>query len=408
MATMTETSGLMPSNQHITIVTETFDPEINGVASTLRHLCQGLMQRGHQVTVIRPRQRHEASGAIAGAGDALFSNEYIVAGLPLPGYSDLRIGFARPSTLVRLWQHQRPDALYVATQGPLGWAAVSAARRLQLPVTSGFHTNFHRYSRYYGAGFLERLLCLYGRWFHNRTSRTLVPTRAMQRQLEDMGVTETGLWSRGVDCRRFDPGRRDTDLRKTWGLGNDDRAVLYVGRLASEKNLQMVVTCFERLRSLHPRARLVLVGDGPLKKRLSQRHPDYVFCGTQRGSALARHYASGDIFLFPSKTDTFGNVVTEAMASGLAVVAFDDAAASEHIRHEENGMKAPLDDNDAFIDAALKLADQPTLLGRVRSQARRDALDLHWNRLIEQFTHLIFNAPQRTRNHGIKQGISLL
>lgn len=407
-ATRKETTGLMPSNQHITIVTETFDPEVNGVASTLRHLCQGLMQRGHRVTVIRPHQPHEAPGPVACAGDALFSDEHIVAGLPLPGYPDLRIGLARPGTLVRLWRAQRPDALYVATQGPLGWSAVTAARRLQLPVTSGFHTNFHRYSRYYGAGFLEQLLCAYGRWFHNRTNRTLVPTRAMQQRLADMGIIETGLWSRGVDCSRFNPARRDASLRQAWRLGPDDRAVLYVGRLASEKNLQMAVTCFERLRSLHPRARLILVGDGPLKQRLSQRHPDYIFCGTQRGDALARHYASGDIFLFPSKTDTFGNVVTEAMASGLAVVAFDDAAAREHIRHEDNGMKAHLDDNDGFIDAALKLADQPTLLNRIRDRARRDALDLHWNRLIEQFTNLIFHLPPRTRDHGIKQGISLL
>lgn len=407
-ATLTETTGLMPSNQHITIVTETFDPEINGVASTLRHLCLGLMQRGHRVTVIRPRQRHETPGPVAGAGNALFSDEHIVPGLPLPGYPDLRIGFARPATLARLWRHRRPDALYVATQGPLGWSAVTAARRLQLPVTSGFHTNFHSYSRYYGAGFLERLLCAYGRWFHNRTNRTLVPTRAMQDRLANMGVIETGLWSRGVDCTRFSPNKRDAGLRKTWGLGPDDRAVLYVGRLASEKNLQLAVTCFERLRSLHPRARFVLVGDGPLKKRLGQRHPDYIFCGTQRGEALARHYASGDLFLFPSKTDTFGNVVTEAMASGLAVVAFDDAAAREHIRHEDNGMKAPLPDDDAFIDAVLKLADQPTLLHRVRTQARRDTLDLHWNRLIDQFTRLIFKESPRTRDHGIKQSVSLL
>ncbi|MDX5328184.1 MAG: glycosyltransferase family 1 protein [Marinobacter sp.] len=395
--------------QHITIVSETFPPEINGVANTLKHLCQGLMQRGHKITVVRPKQAHEQKGLFESTGDGLFTRELVVTGLPLPGYSDLQFGVSRPATLKKLWQSQRPDAIYVATQGPLGVVAVSAARNLGIPVSSGFHTNFHSYSRYYGAGGLERLLCAYGRWLHNRTAITLVPTRKMQAVTQAMGIHPTGLWSRGVDCHRFTPHKRDHDLRARWGLTNSDRAVLYVGRLAAEKNLRMAVACFERIRGLHPNARFILVGDGPMRKQLAERHPEYIFCGTQRGEDLARHYASGDLFLFPSKTDTFGNVVLEAMASGLGVVAFDDAAAAEHLRHEENGLKAELSEDEAFINHALRLADQPTLLSRVRAQARLDALDLSWNSQIEQFEHLVLNQPAQARYHGInKQGISLL
>jgi len=407
--TVTRTTQASGRRQHITIVSETFPPEINGVANTLRHLCLGLMQRGHTVTVIRPRQRHESKGRFDGAGECLFSNEHVVSGLPLPGYSDLRFGVTRPGFLKSLWKHERPDAVYVATQGPLGVAAVTAASQAGIPVSSGFHTNFHAYSRYYGAGFLEKLLCSYGRWFHNRTAMTLVPTRKIAQTTHDMGIHPTSVWSRGVDCNRFSPHKRDAALRRQWGLHPNDRAVLYVGRLAPEKNLQMAVSCFERIRGLHPCAKLILVGDGPLRKRLAERHPDYIFAGTRRGEDLARHYASGDIFLFPSKTDTFGNVVTEAMASGLAVVAFDDAAASEHIRHEDNGMKAHLRDDEGFVDHALRLADQPTLMNRVRAQARLDALDLNWAVQIEQFEHLILNQPPRTRYNAVhKQGISLL
>lgn len=198
-------------------------------------------------------------------------------------------------------------------------------------------------------------------------------------------------------------------LRQQWGLRPNDRAVLYVGRLAPEKNLQMAVSCFERIRGLHPNARFILVGDGPMRKRLAERHPDYILPGTRRGEDLARHYASGDIFLFPSKTDTFGNVVTEAMASGLAVVAFDDAAASEHIRHEDNGMKASLPDDEGFVDHALRLADQPTLMNRIRAQVRLDALELDWAAQIDQFEHLILNQPPRNHFNAIKQqGIPLL
>lgn len=406
---MTTSLQAIRRSSHITIVSETFPPEINGVANTLRHLCQGLLQRGHRVTVVRPRQQHEATGQVDHAGDQLFSAEHVVTGLPLPGYPDLRFGLAGARSLTKLWKEQRPEAVYVATQGPLGLAAVTAARRLGIPVSSGFHTNFHSYSRYYGAGFMEKLLCVYGRWFHNRTAITLVPTRKMQRTVSDMGIAPTGLWSRGVDCHRFTPHKRDESLRRQWGLKDSERAVLYVGRLASEKNLQMAVACFERIRGLHPQTRFVLVGDGPLRKRLEERHPEYIFCGTRCGDDLARHYASGDIFLFPSKTDTFGNVVTEAMASGLGVVAFDDAAASEHIRQEENGMKAPLNDDESFVDNALRLADQPTLLDRIRAQARLDALELNWASQIEQFEQLVFNQPTKANYHAVNnQSISLL
>ena len=406
---MTETTKANRRQQHITIVSETFPPEINGVANTLRHLCQGLMQRGHRVTVIRPRQQHERKGHFASAGEALFTREHVVTGLPLPGYADLRFGLARTNQLKKLMVADRPDALYVATQGPLGIAATSAARQTGIPVSSGFHTNFHSYSRYYGVGMLERLLCLYGRWFHNRTAITLVPTGRMQRVTRDMGITCTGLWSRGVDCQRFTPHKRDQSLRRQWGLHDNERAVLYVGRLAAEKNLRMAVACFERIRGLHPNARFVLVGDGPMRRSLEDRHPDYIFCGTRRGEDLARHYASGDLFLFPSKTDTFGNVVLEAMASGLGIVAFDDAAAAEHIRHDENGMKAELTDDEAFVNHALRLADQPSLLNRVRAQARLDALELNWSSQIDQFEQLVLNQTAQARYHGInKQGISLL
>ncbi len=406
MTGIAQTSGRRP---HITIVSETFPPEINGVANTLRYLCQGLMRRGHRVTVVRPRQSHESKGTFPEAGECLFSQEHVVTGLPLPGYGDLRFGVPRPGYLAALWKRERPDAIYVATQGPLGVAAVSAARSAGIPISSGFHTNFHAYSRYYNAGFLEKLLCSYGRWFHNRTALTLVPTRKIARTTASMGIHPTCVWSRGVDCNHFAPQKRDVALRQQWGLRPNDRAVLYVGRLAPEKNLQMAVSCFERIRGLHPNARFILVGDGPMRKRLAERHPDYVFAGTRRGEDLARHYASGDIFLFPSKTDTFGNVVTEAMASGLAVVAFDDAAASEHIRHMDNGMKAHLSDDEHFVDHALLLADQPTLMNRIRAQARLDALDLNWAAQIEQFEQLILNQPQRTSFNALnKQGISIL
>jgi len=363
------------------------------------------MERGHKVILIRPRQKDEKHNRQY-LNPELCSEQVVVTGAPLPGYSaELRFGLVRAARLSKLFKKYKPDAVYVATQGPLGVAAVQAADGMPFPVVSGFHTNFHAYSRYYGAGFLESMLCRYGRWFHNRTDCTLTPTRAVYRQVQEMGIYPVEVWGRGVDCERFNPRKRSQNLRAKWGLAENDPAVIYVGRLAAEKNLHLATAAYERLKSLHPRARLILVGDGPLKAGLQQRCPQYIFAGLQQGESLAAHYASGDIFLFPSKTDTFGNVVAEAMASGLGVVAFDDAAAREHIRHEENGVKAPLGDDEGFISCALRLADQRTLLNRVRHQARMDALQLDWLTKMDQFEQILFKTPKRVSNHAVKQSI---
>nr|WP_318527271.1 glycosyltransferase family 1 protein [Marinobacter confluentis] len=394
---MTGTSQVLTGQRHISIVSETFPPEANGVANTLKYLCAELVSRGHLVSVIRPG--HSEPGEPEQIEPRLCHQSHLVAAIPLPGYSDLRFGIPAPGRLARLWKIQRPDAVYVATQGPLGVSAVNAARKLSIPVSSGFHTNFHSYSQYYGVGWLEALLCRYGQWFHNRTAVTLVPTRKTLATTDRLGISPTAIWSRGVDCGLFSPRKRSQTLRESWGLATDDAAVLYVGRLAPEKNLQLAVSCFERLKSLHPSAKFVLVGDGPMRSRLAAKHPDYIFAGVQRGERLAEHYASGDLFLFPSKTDTFGNVVIEAMASGLAVVAFDDAAANEHIRHGDNGMKAGLEDSEAFVTHALRLIDQPTFTSRIRTQARLDALDLDWASQVERFENLIINQPAEARKH---------
>ena len=381
--------------QHIALVTETFPPEINGVAGTLGNLCRELARRGHRLTLIRPHQRDEPPGG----HNPLFGERTLrVRGLPLPGYPTLRFGLGARRRLLRLWRQKPPDAIYVATQGPLGWSAVAAARELGLPCLSGFHTNFHQYSSYYGAGFMEPLIRSYLVAFHNRTGATLAPTTRICDQLSGWGVHNTHCWSRGVDSQLFSPDRRSRVLRAQWNAGNAP-VVLYVGRLAAEKNLMQAVSTFERLRDCHPSARFVLVGDGPLRQTLERAHPEFIFRGTRRGVDLARHYASADIFLFPSESDTFGNVVTEALASGLAVVAFDQAAAREHIRHRVHGMKAPPGDTEGFTAAALELADRPGFRRQIGGNAREHAQTLDWSVLAERFEQLLLEPTEEAAQH---------
>lgn len=364
---------------HIALVSETFPPEINGVANTLGRLCQGLRERGHRLQLVRPRQADETSRS----DDELL----LTRGWPLPGYAGLQWGQSSLHKLLRRWQRNRPDVLYIATEGPLGLSALRAARRLGIPVVSGFHTNFQQYSDHYGFGLLTRLLTGYLRWFHNRSRLTLVPSPSQRLELQRRGFERLELLARGVDGQLFHPARRSAELRSEWGLGDNEIAVLHVGRLAAEKNLQLLVRAFRSLQQSLPqrRLRLVLVGDGPQRAQLQAELPDAIFCGLQRGEALAAHYASGDLFLFPSLSETFGNVVLEALASGLAVVAFDQAAAAQHIRHGHNGGLATPGDERAFIEAAHWLLEDAESLRRVRLNARQHAGKQGWPAIVEQF-----------------------
>ncbi|SDS70569.1 Glycosyltransferase involved in cell wall bisynthesis [Pseudomonas asplenii] len=370
----------MTTALHITLITETFPPEINGVANTLGRLCEGLRARGHQIELVRPRQ---------GCDQTRPSDTELLLcrGWPLPGYPGLQWGQSSMHKLLRRWKRQRPDVLYIATEGPLGLSALRAARRLGISVVSGFHTNFQQYSHQYGLGMLTRLLTHYLRWFHNRSKLTLVPSVSQRVELERRHFERLELLSRGVDSQLFHPAKRQNALRESWGLAQEDIAVLYVGRLATEKNLGLLVRTFQALQATYPQRvmKLIVVGDGPQRPALEKHLPEAIFCGTQRGEALATHYACGDLFVFPSLTETFGNVVLEALASGLAVVAYDQAAAAQHIRHGYNGVLAMPGDEDAFRDAACWLLEGGETLRNVRLNARQHASRQSWGAIVEQF-----------------------
>ena len=236
-------------------------------------------------------------------------------------------------------------------------------------MTSDFRTNFQAYSGHYRLGWLRGAIEAYLRHFHNRTDCTMVPTEALRAELQAAGFERTVVVARGVDTQLFDPLRRSEALRRQWGAAESDGVVLYVGRLAAEKNLEVLLQAFASMRRTDPRLRLVLVGDGPLRESLRQRCPEAVLAGQRSGIDLAAHYASADLFLFPSLTETFGNVTPEAMASGLPVLAFDHAAAGQLIEHGENGWLVPHGDSSAFVKFALNLSCDKTSLHRAGQAA---------------------------------------
>lgn len=375
-----DTAVMSTSPLFVALISETFPPEINGVANTLGRLVDGLRARGHRLQLVRPRQSGDQ-------GQPSTDQLLLTRGWPLPGYAGLQWGQSALHKLLRQWRLHRPDVLYIATEGPLGLSALRAARRLQIPVVSGFHTNFQQYTGHYGVGLLTRALTCYLRWFHNRSQMTLVPSSGQRIELQRRGFERLELLARGVDGHLFHPARRSPALRRDWGLEEEDIAVLHVGRLAAEKNLDLLVRSFRALQVAHPhrRLKLILVGDGPQRASLQAQLPEARFCGLQRGEALAAHYASGDLFLFPSLSETFGNVVLEALASGLGVVAFDQAAAAQHIRHGHNGALAGAADEPGFIEAASWLLEEPERLRRVRLNARQHASRQGWPAIVELF-----------------------
>jgi len=355
----------------IAIVTETWPPEINGVALTVQSLAQGLAALGHSIEVVRPRQDDEGAASIAGL------DHLPMPGAALPRYPGLRFGLPAHRQLHRRWSRQRPDVLYIATEGPLGLTALGAARRLGVPASTGFHTRFDDYARFYGFGFLTPIVYAYLRRFHNRADATIVPTAELAEFLELNRFRHVRLLRRAVDTKLFHPSRRDEALRAEWGLRENDIAVIYIGRIAPEKNLDLAVRAFRAIQARHPGAKFVLVGDGPARRPLSVAHPDFVFAGMRRGNDLARHYASGDLFLFPSLSETFGNVTLEALASGVPVVAYDYGAAREHMKASDVGACIAQDDADGFVAAAIALADDTPRRLRLRQSARAavEALD---------------------------------
>ena len=320
----------------ISLVTETFPPEINGVAMTFGVITQELGRRGHALTVFRPK----CPGVTGRHANADFT-EISLPGMPMPGYPQLRIGFPAGGRLKKIWRAEQPDLVHVATEGPLGASAITAARSLGIPVTSSFHTNFHSYTRHYGLGPLHHLVLWWLRHVHNRTARTFAPTESLCAELAALGFRDLAVLSRGVDTWQFHPARRSEDLRLKWGAAPDDPVVIHVGRMAAEKNYPLVFQTYAAMAAANPRCRFVLAGEGPLKARLAREHPECVFEGVFSREEIGRHYASADIYIHASLTETFGNVLTEALASGLAVAGFDYAAASQFMRHEENGLAVP-------------------------------------------------------------------
>ena len=365
----------------IAVVTETYPPEINGVARTVGLMVDELLARGHEVELIRPRQTMDADDLPAAKLRGF--EQRLTIGLPIPKYPELQLGFAGTGWLMKVWRERTPDIVHLVTEGPLGWSGLLAARKLGIPVVSDFHTNFHDYSRHYGFGWISGLITGYMRALHNRTDCTFVPTHEMRDRLHALGFKGLSIVGRGIDTQLFSPARRSEQLRRSWKCEKGTPVALYVGRLAAEKNLRLFVQAIREAKRQRPDLLVVIVGDGPMGKFLRAENPEFLFAGMRTGDDLAAHYASADFFIFPSLSETFGNVTMEALASGLAVVAFDYAAAREHLVHGHNGLVAHCGDDTSFRRHVLRLVSSADEVQRLRVRARQTAECLSWGKAFD-------------------------
>ncbi len=371
----------------IAVVTETWPPEVNGVAMTLAKLVQGLSHRNHDVQLIRPRQTKTDSPM----SDASLE-EVLMRGMPIPRYPELKLGLPSKKTLVKTWTLRRPDVVHIATEGPLGWSALQAAKVLKLPVTSDFRTNFQSYSKHYGVGWLRKPIVAYLRKFHNATACTMVPTRELMRTLSQNGFANLKVVSRGVDTKLFNIAKRDTRLRSSWGATDDTKVLISVGRMAPEKNLDQVLKTYDALKSTGQAFKLVMVGDGPLKEQFQKRYPEIIFPGMLSQTNLAAYYASSDLFIFPSQTETFGNVTLEALASGIPVLAFDCAAARDWVQTGVNGWLIAENNPEGFAAQAVAIFNSKDLLDQITQSTRQQVVHLDWDQIAEQVESVFWDA----------------
>ena len=363
-------------NYHL--VSETFYPEINGVSMTLHRLLLGLQKKGFETTIIRPRQKNEQANHFP-------YKEHLVAGIPIPYYPELRFGITTTNHLKKIWRTECPTLVHIATEGPLGLCALRAARSLEIPVISSFHTNFHQYGKYYKLSFLIKGAFAYLRYFHNRTRATYAPSDDLIENLKAAGFKNLRKMERGVDAQLFNPCKRSTDLRLSWGANKETPVFTYVGRIASEKNIPFALKCFQEVKKKLPEAIMVVVGDGPLRKELEKKYPEVIFCGLQKGEALAQHYASSDVFIFPSVTETFGNVITEAMASGLIVAAYDYAAGKLLIEDGINGTVASFDNKEHYLANLIQLISRRAMWPAMREKSRARIEDISWESITDNY-----------------------
>ncbi|HEY0757001.1 MAG TPA: glycosyltransferase family 1 protein [Ktedonobacteraceae bacterium] len=359
----------------VAIITENFLPKLDGVTRTLARLLEYLQGHGHKVLLLGPE-----SGMEEYAGAEIVGT----AGVPFPFYPELKFNFFRPLFLRRLSEFQ-PDVVHLVDPVILGAAGLAAARMLGKPLISSYHTNLAAYCGHFGFTLLAQPMWSYNRFIHNQCALTFCPSPSTASMLHAQGFQRVRIWPRGVDMSSFGPEQRDASKRAAWLDGGEKVVLLYAGRVSWEKNLILLIKAYQEMdyRNCH----LVIVGDGPALREIKQELDGLpvTYTGYLQGEELASAYASADFFAFPSKTETFGQVVLEAMASGLPVVGLQAEGVCDLVEDGKTGFLLNIADmpeaeqTTAYRDLLTSLVEQHELRQSMGLKAHQAALQHTWD-----------------------------
>ncbi|MFU8811985.1 MAG: glycosyltransferase family 4 protein [Balneolaceae bacterium] len=336
----------------------------DGVSLTLNRMVGFMQQHGVEFLIFAPTKPEPAlehNGTLAS-----------VPSKSIPGRPEYLISTGLPADRIEKLEAFKPDLVHIATPDILGYKALKWAQANNVPVVSSFHTHFASYLKYYKLQMLEPLGWAYFRWFYAQCEQVYVPTPSMAEELEKQGIeTDLRIWARGIETDRFGTENRSEQWRKELGFKEGDLVITFISRLVWEKNLRIYANVVNRLMEKHDHVKGLVVGDGPAMEEMKQMMPKAVFTGFLTGKELSTAYASSDLFLFPSDTETFGNVTLEAMASGLPCVVADAVGSKSLVEHGQNGFLANVDNEAEFYD----YTEQLVLNGNLRNEMSRKSVE---------------------------------
>lgn len=359
----------------IALFTGAYNHIADGVSLTLNRLVAFLERSGAEVRVFAPTVENPP---VEHAGTLL-----PVASIPVPGRPEYRVSLRLSRTMREELAAFQPTLFHIATPDLLGYQALKLAQKWDVPVVASYHTHFSSYLKYYGLDALEGFMWKYLKRFYDQCAHVYVPSPSMEAVLHTHGITEgLRLWQRGVDTSRFNPDRRSTTWRHTLGVEDGEVLITFVGRLVWEKGLTVFADVIEGLQARGIRHRSMIVGDGPARAELETRLPRTIFTGYLGGESLARAYASSDVFLFPSDTETFGNVTLEAMASGLPAVCADATGSNALVTSGVTGYLVEPGASGLFLDAVARLTTDAALRRRMGEAALVHAQDYEWDAVL--------------------------
>lgn len=378
------------SELRVAIFTGNYNHIQDGVSLTLNRLVAFLQEKDVPVivfgpTVDEPEIDHEG--------------EFIsVPSVPMPGRPEYRITVGFPEAAQNRLHEFNPTLIHLATPDVLGFRAMRWGQSNDIQIVASYHTHFTSYLKYYNLDMLEVLGWKYLGWFYSQCKHIYVPSPSMANELNDKGITDgIRIWARGVNTDQFSPDYRDMEWRRSIGFEDNEKIVTFVSRLVWEKNLQTFVDTIKKLQQTHSHIRAMIVGDGPAKKELEHMLPNAHFTGFVTGDELSRAYASSDVFLFPSETETFGNVTLEAMSSGLPCVVADATGSRSLVESGVNGFLAPPRDTEAFAECVANIMNDADLAHNMAKAARQKALAYSWQNVNKKLLDNYHEALEEPR-----------